>query len=78
LTGIDGHEGLERMVNRFWNTQKVIKKRQGFRQRPKAWVQTRFTKAWEARVEHEIWHPEQKSQRLPDGRFELVVAFADE
>lgn len=57
---------------------KSHKKRQAFRQRPKAWVQPRFTKAWAAWVEHEIWHPEQKSQCLTDGRFELVVAFADE
>lgn len=45
---------------------------------PKAWAQLRFSKARAAWVEHEIWHPEQKSVRLADGRYELVVPYADE
>ena len=45
---------------------------------PKAWAQLRFSKARSAWVEHEIWHPEQKSLRMSDGRFELVVPYADE
>jgi predicted DNA-binding transcriptional regulator YafY len=45
---------------------------------PKAWAQLRFSKARAAWVEHEIWHPEQKSMRLTDGRYELVVPYADE
>lgn len=45
---------------------------------PKAWAQLRFSKARAAWVENEIWHPEQKSQRLGDGRYELVIPYADE
>lgn len=45
---------------------------------PKAWAQLRFSKARAAWVENEIWHPEQKSQRLPDGRYELLIPYADE
>ena len=45
---------------------------------PIDWAQLRFTKARAAWVEHEIWHPEQKNQRLTDGRYELVVPYADE
>jgi predicted DNA-binding transcriptional regulator YafY len=29
-------------------------------------------------VQQEIWHPEQKSHRLSDGRYELVIPYADE
>jgi predicted DNA-binding transcriptional regulator YafY len=45
---------------------------------PKAWAQLRFSKARAAWVQNEIWHPEQKSQRLSDGRYELVIPYADE
>ncbi len=45
---------------------------------PKAWAQLRFSKARAAWVEHEIWHPEQKSLRMDDGRYELVIPYADE
>lgn len=45
---------------------------------PKAWAQLRFSKARAAWVEHEIWHPEQKSLRMADGRYELVIPYADE
>ena len=45
---------------------------------PKAWAQLRFSKARVAWVEHEIWHPEQKSLRMADGRYELVIPYADE
>lgn len=45
---------------------------------PKAWAQLRFSKTRAAWVENEIWHPEQKSQRLSDGRYELLVPYADE
>jgi predicted DNA-binding transcriptional regulator YafY len=45
---------------------------------PKAWAQLRFSKARAAWVQNEIWHPEQKSKRLSDGRYELVIPYADE
>lgn len=45
---------------------------------PTAWAQLRFSKARAAWVESEIWHPEQKSKRLADGRYELVIPYADE
>lgn len=45
---------------------------------PKAWAQLRFSKGRAAWVENEIWHPEQKSHRLSDGRYELVIPYADE
>jgi predicted DNA-binding transcriptional regulator YafY len=45
---------------------------------PKAWAQLRFSKARAAWVQNEIWHPDQKSQRLSDGRYELVIPYADE
>ena len=45
---------------------------------PKAWAQLRFSKVRPACVENEIWHPEQKSQHLSDGRYELVTPYADE
>ncbi|PUE55679.1 helix-turn-helix transcriptional regulator [Limnohabitans parvus] len=45
---------------------------------PKAWAQLRFSKARAAWVKHEIWHPEQKSLRMADGRYELVIPYADE
>lgn len=45
---------------------------------PKAWAQLRFSKGRAAWVENEIWHPEQKSQRLSDGRYELFIPYADE
>jgi len=45
---------------------------------PKAWAQLRFSKVRAAWVQNEIWHPEQKSQRLGDGRYELVIPYADE
>ena len=45
---------------------------------PKAWAQLRFSKVRAEWVQNEIWHPEQKSQRLSDGRYELVIPYADE
>ena len=45
---------------------------------PKAWAKLRFSKARAAWVANEIWHPEQKSQMLPDGRYELVIPYSDE
>jgi predicted DNA-binding transcriptional regulator YafY len=45
---------------------------------PKAWAQLRFSKASAAWVEQGIWHPQQKSQVLQDGRYELVIPYSDE
>jgi predicted DNA-binding transcriptional regulator YafY len=45
---------------------------------PKAWAQLRFSSGRAPWVEQEIWHPEQKSHRLSDGRYELVIPYADE
>lgn len=45
---------------------------------PKALAQLRFSKARSAWVENEIWHPDQKSLRMADGRYELVIPYADE
>ena len=45
---------------------------------PKAWAQLRFSAARAQWVQQEIWHADQKSQTLRDGRYELVVPYADE
>jgi predicted DNA-binding transcriptional regulator YafY len=45
---------------------------------PKAWAQLRFSAGRAPWVQQEIWHPEQKSQRLSDGSYELVIPYADE
>jgi predicted DNA-binding transcriptional regulator YafY len=45
---------------------------------PKAWAQLRFSAGRAPWVEQEIWHPDQKSQRLSDGSYELVIPYADE
>ncbi|MEY3217034.1 MAG: hypothetical protein RLZZ280_1411 [Pseudomonadota bacterium] len=45
---------------------------------PKAWAQLRFSAARAPWVAQEIWHPQQKSQTLPDGRYELVLPYSDE
>lgn len=41
------------------------------------WALLRFS-AYQSRwVKNEVWHPEQKSQTLEDGRYELTVPFGD-
>ncbi len=45
---------------------------------PKAWAKLRFSAARAQWVQQEIWHPDQKSQTLHDGRYELAVPYADE
>jgi predicted DNA-binding transcriptional regulator YafY len=45
---------------------------------PKAWAQLLFSPARAPWVQQEIWHPQQKSQTLPDDHYELVVPYADE
>jgi predicted DNA-binding transcriptional regulator YafY len=45
---------------------------------PKAWARLRFTPARAPWVQQEIWHPEQKSEHLPDGSYELAIPYSDE